>query len=128
MNIPAERLALSMAAIPLLLAAEPAFATLTSQNIFTSRNPLEVFVNFMTGPFAYGLLIVGVVATGATLIFGTDFSGFSRRMPLVAGAGGILILADELVQVLFGAAGGFSVPPDMLLQAWPWPDGAEAAP
>ena len=126
MYIRAERLALFMAALPLLLSAEPAFATLTSSNIFTSRNPLETFVNFMTGPFAYGLLIVGIVATGASLIFGTDFSGFSRRMPLVAGAGGVLILADELVQVLFGAAGGFSVPPDMMFQAWPWPDVPEA--
>lgn len=122
MKLPAERLALFMAAIPLLLSAEPAFATLTSTNIFTSRNPLETLVNFMTGPFAYGLLIIGIVATGASLIFGTDFSGFSRRMPLVAAAGAVLILADELVQVLFGAQAGFSVPPDMVLQAWPWPN------
>ena len=43
-------------------------------------------------------------------------------MPLVAGAGAVLILADELVQVLFGAQAGASVPPDMLLQAWPWPN------
>ncbi len=110
----------------MLLAAVPALAS-TQSNLFGGNNPLQVFVDFMAGPFAYGLVIVGVVATGASLVFGSDFSGFARRMPLVAVAGGVVILAERVVSSMFGG-GGFSVPPDMLLQAWPWPDGTGAGP
>ena len=123
-----ERLSLLPAMTALmLLAACPAFAT-ASTNLFGGQNPLQVFVNFMTGPFAYGLVIIGIVATGASLVFGSDFSGFARRMPLVAIAGGVVILADRVVNALFGGGSAFSVPPDMLLQPWPWPTGTEAGP
>ena len=127
MNTQPERpaLPLGMAAM-LLLAAGPALASAQS-NLFGGSNPLQVFVDFMTGPFAYGLVIVGIVATGAALVFGSEFSGFARRMPLVAVAGGVVILADEVVSSMFGG-GGFSVPLDMALQSWPWPAGAEAGP
>ncbi len=119
-------LPLAMAAM-LLLAAGPALASAQS-NLFGGNNPLQVFVDFMTGPFAYGLVIVGIVATGAALVFGSEFSGFARRMPLVAVAGGVVILADNVVTAMFGGGAGFNVPPGMLLQAWPWPAAVEAGP
>lgn len=132
-----ERTALATAL--LLLAATPALATAllllaetpalaTGANIFGGQDPLAVFVSFMTGPFAYGLVIVGILATGASLVFGSDFSGFARRMPLVAVAGGVVILADNVVNALFSVTTGASVPPDLLLQPWPWPTATEAGP
>ena len=119
-----ERLALALATVP-LLAADPALASATT-GIFGGQNPLAVFVEFMTGPFAYALVILAILAAGGSLVFGGDFSGYSRRFVLVAVAGAAVILADDLVRSLFGGGAGYSVPPDMLLQAWPWPDGAEA--
>ena len=126
MNFRAERAALPLAMV-LPLAAGPAVASATT-SLFGGANPLQVFVDFMTGPFAYALVIVGIVATGASLVFGSDFSGFARRMPLVAAAGAVVILADNVVNALFGGGAGVGVPPDMPLQAWPWPDGAETGP
>ena len=123
-----ERLALlpAMAAL-MLLAASPAFATATT-TLFGGQNPLQVFVNFMTGPFAYAVVILAVIAAGASLAYGGDFSGYSRRFLLVAAAGAIVVLADNVVSALFGGGSAYSVPPDMLLQAWPWPNGTEAGP
>lgn len=124
-----ERLALLRAAtaLLLLLAASPALAA--AGNIFQGgQNPLANFIAFMTGPFAYGVVILALLAAGASFAYGGDFSGWSRRFLLVAGGGGMVVMAETVVSNLFGASTGFSVPPDMALLAWPWPDGAEAGP
>ena len=117
-----ERLAL--AAALLLLTAAPALAGATDA-LFGGQNPLQTLVDFMLGPFAYAVVILALVASFGSLAFGGDFSGWSRRFLLLAVAGAGVILADNLVSVLFGGGAGASVPPDMHLQPWPWPAGAE---
>lgn len=129
MNIPAERLALPMAALTLLLAADPAFAALTRNNIFgTGNNPLQTLVGFVTGPFGYTVVISAFVVSFAVLMYGGDFSSWGKRILIAALAGGGILLAEQVVSTLFGASSGYSVPPDMTLQAWPWPHGTEAGP
>ena len=118
-----ERLALAGAL--LLLTAVPALAGATDA-IFGGQNPLQTLVDFMLGPFAYAVMILAAVATFASLAFGSDFSAWSRRFLLITVAGAGVILADNLVSVLFGGGAGASIPPDMLLQPWPWPSGTEA--
>lgn len=127
MNILSERHALLAAAtvLPVLLAANPALAG-AQDDLFGGANPLQTLVEFTTGPFAFAIVILGVVGAGAGLVFGGDFSGWSRRLLMLAAAGAVVMLASNVVVALFGGGTGFSVPPDMLLQAWPWPDGAEA--
>ena len=117
--------ATGLAATLFLLWASPALAT-TQTNLFGGDNPLQVFVNFMVGPFAYAVCILGIICCGAALVFGGDFSGWSRRFLLVAVAGGVVALAGDVVSALFGGGTGFSVPPDMALHAWPWPEATEA--
>ena len=124
MNIQAERLALPLAAL-LLLSAEAAAAA-TSTNFFGGTNPLQTFVDFMTGPFAYAVVILALLAAGAAMVYGGDFSGYSKRFLMVAAAGAVVAFADQVVGALFGGGVGIAVPPDMLLQAWPWPDGIAA--
>lgn len=106
--------------------ANAALATATS-TLFGGNNPLQVFVNFMVGPFAYAVCVLGIICCGAALIFGGDFSGWSRRFLLVAIAGGIVALAGNVVSSLFGGGTGFSVPAEMLAHAWPWPEVTEVA-
>lgn len=118
-----ERLALAGAL--LLLTAAPVLAGATDA-IFGGQNPLQTLVDFMLGPFAYAVMILAAVATFASLAFGSDFSAWSRRFLLITVAGAGVILADNLVSVLFGGGAGASIPPDMLLQPWPWPSGTEA--
>lgn len=99
--------------LALLLALTPETAQ-AADTIFGSRSPLQRFITFITGIFAYMLVIVGVVMTVGGLILGSDMSGLSRRAPIVVVAGAVLILADVFVGGLFGAQGGYSVPPDLL--------------
>ena len=91
-----------------LLVPDPAFA---ADNIFGAASPLATFINFITGIFAYMLVIVGVVVTLGGLILGSDMSGFSRRAPLVVISGAVLILADTMVTTLFTGSQGYELPP-----------------
>ncbi|MCY4288582.1 MAG: TrbC/VirB2 family protein [Aestuariivita sp.] len=86
---------------------DPAFA---ADNLFGGNSPLTRFIDFITGIFAYMLVIVGIVVTLGGLILGSDMSGFSRRAPLVVVSGAVLILADTLVGTLFSGTAGAEVP------------------
>lgn len=123
MTIQAERLALPLAALLLLLPEAATAAASTS--FFGGANPLQVLADFFTGPFAYIVVVLALLAAGGSLVYGGDFSGYSKRFLLVAAAGAVVAFADQVANALFGTGAGFVVPPDMLLQAWPWPDGIE---
>ena len=90
-----------------LIIPDPALA---ADNIFGTRSPLQRFITFITGIFAYMLVTVGIIVTLGGLILGSDMSGFSRRAPLVVVAGSVLILADIMVGALFGAQAGYDLP------------------
>ena len=116
MNTHPERIALPLAAV-LSLAAAPALA---ATGLFGGTNPLQVFIEFMTGPFAYGVVILALVAIAANLAIGGEFTGFARRMPVLVVAGAIVILADNVLTALFGGSSAASVPAGALPHAWPW--------
>lgn len=94
-------------AVFLAATVEPALA---QDEIFTSNSPIETFISFITGIFAYMLLIVGLVITLGGLVLGSDMSGFARRAPLVVVAGAVLILADTVVGNLFSGSQGMNAP------------------
>lgn len=104
-----------LATLTLLLLALPD-AAWAGDNIFGTDSPLTKFVDFTTGPFAYLVVIVAMVATVGVLALGGEFSGFSRRMPIVVVAGGIVILAQTVLGNLFGAGRAATLPPDMAIQ------------
>ena len=87
-----------------------------ADNLFGGSSPLTRFIEFITGIFAYMLVIVGIVVTLGGLILGSDMSGFSRRAPLVVVSGAVLILADTLVGTLFSGTAGAEIPAAL----WPW--------
>lgn len=103
-------------ALCLGLCALPGVA-LAADNIFGGASPLIIFIEFMTGIFAYMLVIVGVVLTIGGLVFGNDLSGLGRRAPLVVVAGAVLILSNTFVSNLFGGTRGYEVPADLMLDA-----------
>ena len=111
----AERLVLPALLLPaLMLFVQPALA---ADELFGTDSPLLKFIDFIIGPFAYGVVIIALVVTVGVLAIGGEFSGFSRRMPIVVVAGAIVILAGTVITNLFGrdrAADlpGAGVPPD----------------
>ncbi len=116
---PAPRVLLLVALGMLFLLALPvaagaAEAPEAADPIFGTASPLKKFIGFITGIFAYMLVIVGTVVTLGGLILGSDMSGFARRAPVVVVAGAVLILADKMVLNLFGTSVGAEIPPDMV--------------
>ncbi len=105
-----------------VLTGLPGAAWATDQ-IFTGRSPIMAFTDFILGPFAYMLLIVGLVATIGGMIFGSDLGGFSRRAPLVVLAGAVLAGANIMASTLFGESRAYTIP-----QTWVAGQACAAAP
>ena len=99
-------------AITLLLLALPDAAQ-AADNIFGTESPLTRFADFVSGPFAYLVVIVALVATVGVLALGGEFSGFSRRMPIIVVAGGVVILAQTVMGNLFGSSRAANLPPEI---------------
>jgi len=70
--------------------------------------PYESFLtnlrNSMTGPVAFTLSLIGVVASGAALIFGGDLNGFFRTMITLVLVVAIIIGANNLMTGFFNGA------------------------
>ena len=98
---------IAITTLALVAGAAPALA---ADTFFGSNSPLLRFVDFIVGPFAYAVVIIALVITVGVLAIGGEFSGFSRRMPIVVVAGGIVILAGDVIRNLFGADRAADIP------------------
>ena len=98
---------IAVTTLALVVCAGPALA---SDTFFGADSPLLKFVDFIVGPFAYAVVIIALVITVGVLAIGGEFSGFSRRMPIVVVAGGIVILAGDVIRNLFGADRAANIP------------------
>lgn len=96
-----------IAGLALALMASPALAG-AADDIFGSSSPLKKLTDFITGPLAFMIVIVGIVVTGGMLIFGNDLSGFGRRAMLIVLGGGLVLGAVQVVSTLFASAAGAS--------------------
>lgn len=96
-----------VSALALALLASPALAG-AADDIFGSTSPLKKLTDFITGPLAFMIVIVGIVVTGGMLIFGNDLSGFGRRAMLIVLGGGLVLGAVQVVSTLFASAAGAS--------------------
>lgn len=66
---------------------------------------LEVLMDSLTGPVAFGISVIGVVAAGAMLIFGGDMTGFMRSMVFVVLVIGLMVSAAGVLDKMFGITG-----------------------
>ena len=92
---------LSLAA-GLTLLCEPALAG-NAADLFGGNSPIQKLIDFMTGPLAFMIVIIGIVITGGMLMFGNDLSGFGRRVMLVVLGGGLVLGATQVIGSLFSA-------------------------
>ena len=98
---------IAVTTLALVVCAGPA---LGADSFFGTESPLLKFVDFIVGPFAYAVVIIALVITVGVLAIGGEFSGFARRMPIVVVAGGIVILAGDVISNLFGANRAADIP------------------
>lgn len=66
---------------------------------------LKKLVDSMTGPVAFAISVIGVIAAGAMLIFGGDMNGFMRSIVFLVLVIGLIVGASSLLTQVFGSAG-----------------------
>ena len=81
----------------------PAFAS-TGADLFGTQSPFETVLEFITGPFAWFVVILALVIFGAMLVMGSDFTGFGRRIPMLLLGIAFVMGAVQIVTALFGSS------------------------
>jgi type IV secretory pathway VirB2 component (pilin) len=105
------RKGVSLAAM-LLLSGAGAFAASTGSNL-PWEGPLQTLVTSLTGPVAYAISIVAIVALGAGLAFGGEMSESMRRMLQVGIAVCLVVFAAQVMTSWIGS-GAETAPAPML--------------
>lgn len=99
-----------------VLAPDLASASINTSDILTgSTNPIQQFMNFLTGGFAAALAIIGIIAFGAMVMFGQNFEGLARRIPLLI-IGLALILGATGVVTRISTSDGMIFVPNIPVQ------------
>lgn len=58
--------------------------------------------NSITGPFAFTVALIGIVASGAVLIFGGELNAFMRTLIFIILVMSLIVGANNLMSILFG--------------------------
>ncbi len=109
-NIPAVALG-ALLVMCLALFADTAFAAKVGTSTIPTLQALEQIRNFITGPFAYTISVLALVAAGSALAFGNDIGGFIRTLLYVACVISFIVMAVNFLGALFSGA----VIPDYVL-------------
>ena len=89
----------------MLFATDIALAADTQTSALPYEGWLKTIQKSMTGPVAYSVSIIGIVACGATLIFaGGEISKFMRSIIYLVLVMGLLIGANTMMSSLFNGA------------------------
>lgn len=95
---------LAVAALVILHPATAMAADAQAAEIFGNNDPFTKIQNFITGKFAGFVALISIVLFGAMLAFGSDFSGFGRRIPLILLGIGFVMGAVTIVDTLFSGS------------------------
>lgn len=89
-----------------LLLAHPAFAASGSGGAgLPWESPLQTLRQSFSGPVAFTLSLLGIIAAGGTLIWGGEVSEFARRMVYIVLVICVLVFANTLLTgALFSGA------------------------
>lgn len=99
----------------LLLVTDPALASSAGGGLpFDSW--LTKIQKSITGPFAFSAAIIGLVAAGATLIFGGELNGFMRSLIFFVLVLAFLVAAQNTMTAITGKGAEISKPVSQGLQ------------
>lgn len=97
---------MKMAIQVLLLAGLPAAAFASGGDTgLPFESGMTALVDSITGPIAFGVSVIGVVAAGAMLIFGGDMNGFMRSIVFLVLVIGLIVGATAILSKMFGVSG-----------------------
>jgi len=89
---------------------EPTFAASSAGGGLPFDGWLTKVSNSITGPFAFTVSIVGIVAAGSMLIFGGDMSGFMKTMIFIVLVLSFVIAAKNTLSSITGQGAEISKP------------------
>lgn len=96
---------LAMGTLLLLMLATGDVLASDGANGLPYEAPLKSLVDSMTGPVAFAISVIGVIAAGAMLIFGGDMNGFMRSIVFLVLVIGLIVGSSNMLKKLFGASG-----------------------
>ena len=85
------------------LSADPALATTSTSALggLPWESPLNTIRDSLKGPVALAISLIGIVVTGAMLIFGGEINEFARRVIMLVLVVALLVQANSLLTNLF---------------------------
>ncbi len=92
--------ALLLCAVILFLPAL-AHAASTGGSGLEWETPLQKIRDSVTGPVAYAISLLGIVVTGAILVFGGEINEFVRRLIMLVLVISLMVFAADLLNTLF---------------------------
>jgi type IV secretion system protein VirB2 len=69
------------------------------------ESPLRTIAASLTGPVAFSVSIIGIFATGATLLWGGEMNEFARRAALMGLVVAVIVFATNIMSSAFGISG-----------------------
>ncbi len=69
------------------------------------EGPLTIIVTSITGPVAFGISVIGIVAAGAMLIFGGEIGQFLKSSIILVLVIALIVLATQFLSGAFGIGG-----------------------
>lgn len=85
------------------------FMAMASPEVFAAtatglpwESPLDTLRNSISGPVAFTISIIAIIASGATLIWGGEISEFARKMIMVVLVIALIVAANAVLSGLFG--------------------------
>jgi type IV secretion system protein VirB2 len=91
---------LAVAALIVVLPFVPAHASAAGGSL-PWDTPLQTLSNDIKGPVAFTIALLGLVATGAALLFGGEINEFIRRIIMVVMVISLLVFAANILSTLF---------------------------
>ncbi|EAM5005919.1 TPA: TrbC/VirB2 family protein [Escherichia coli] len=91
-----------LGALLFFVAAEPAMASNTSGGGLPFDSWLTNIRTSITGPFAYTVSVIGLVAAGGMLIFGGDMNGFMRTLIFIVLVLSFIVAAQNTLSAITG--------------------------
>lgn len=80
----------------------PALARASSSSGMPWEDPLLKVVDSITGPVAFGISVLGVVAAGIALVFGGQLDGFIQKLAILALVIALIVFAVNVLSAVFG--------------------------
>ena len=100
---------MALIVLGLLLVTHPALASSAGGGLPFDSWLIKIQKS-ITGPFAFSAAIIGLVAAGATLIFGGDMNGFMRTLIFFVLVLAFLVAAQNTMTAITGKGAEISKP------------------